>query len=314
MVTKNVRRWSTLAATVALAAVGLNACGLGASTIGEKVPPDEVALLVNQYGDEATRGIENSQLYTDGRVPYNPLNSQLFFFKKPFQTYTFSDDDGVDSTRREAIRASIGGTQVSEDVAVTIRVPYNDNGVAIKEYAQSYGKPFADFITNDIYRATGDCFNEVVAGLDIKTPGEYILKRSTAVAEGVQSCLTTKFSFLEVNSISVLGSPAWSDPAIQEQISARQASVERAEKAKQDKIAAEAEAATTLAKTQGEVDAQRARAALLADPSYAALRQLDQRDVELEIKRMEAEKWNGVRPNNVTVTGANTQVVGGAAQ
>jgi hypothetical protein len=305
---------------IALRLLGLGAlvlatgCGATSATIGDKVAPNEVVLLINQYGDETTRGIENSELFTDGRVAYNPLNSILYSFTKSFVTYTFSDDEGVESTRREAISASVGGTRVSEDLAVTLRVPFADGGDSLRSYVQLYGKEFKEFITNDVYRSLGDCLNEVVSKRGITTPGQYIIERSTTVAADVQACLETKFPFLEVASVSVLGTPTWSDAAIQEQISARQASVERAEKAKQDAIAAEAEAAANLAKAQGEVDVQQARAALFQDPNYAVLRRIDLEETRLEIQRVRAEKWNGVEPVPINVTGANAQVVGGAVQ
>jgi hypothetical protein len=302
-----------LASTVV--ALGTTGCNVGKATFGQRIPADQFGILINLYG-QGEKGIANGELVTDGRVPFNSINESLELFPKTVVTYRYSDDEGVESEVPEAAAFSLLGTLIKEDVRLGVRIPFDDGGEAAKTFLQTHGldSTLRTVMQTFVKAELEDCFAKTVSTLNITSIEEYNLVRSTDVSQGVQSCLNTEFGeYLEISNFSLIG-VADLPPEIQQRIDAAQAAKQRSETAKREEETAKSEAAANLARTQGQIAEERARAELAADPNYITQQNLELQRLRLEIEKTRAENWNGVEPNTIVVQSPNAQVSPTGAQ
>lgn len=278
--------------------------------IGEKIPPEEAGILINEYGPAEGRGIENAEFVGSGRVTYSTRTHTLVTFPITQVTHTLSDDPDVETTAKQAVNFTLGPVPIAEDITVRVLVP-PEGGKNFKSFITSYGRSVPGFIQNQFANGASQCANEVTVKLELDNPLEYVEARASTFREEWMSCLSDRFPEVTLISLDVLGSPDWRSPAIVEQLESLQASKAKADKALQEKIATEAEAARNLAQVQGEVAAEEARASLLSNPLYRERLELDFRQQELDIRAKEAENWNGVRPAPTVIQSPSVQVAPG---
>lgn len=275
--------------------VGVLSLSGGCSAIlGQKVDPGHVALIVDNYGDQTSRGIQGAKLLTGGKVQYNSVTSDLYEFPVYLSTYNFqSTQEGGNNS----IRFSMGGTPVEMDMGATYRFRAEPVDSAKPEWTyihQVFGKYR---VAPDVFNRTTfanalrDAANEVASG---KNPVELAGDTPKFLAQ-LQSVLVAKFPELEITQISLLSPPRLPEK-IQDAINASFTAQQAAETAKYTKLKAEAEAAANAAKAKGEADANVIRAEGQAKANQLEAASItpvlvDMRRVELESERI--GKWDG---------------------
>lgn len=233
-----------LSATLLLTSTG---CSLGTATLGVRIDPGEVGLLVDNYGKE--RGIENAQLFEGGKVTFNDLTHDLYQYPVYFRTYNFEGE--------QAINFSIGGSPASMPIGATYRFKYDPvkpeqpNYTWIHQFFRSYRVSPDQFNAGTFRNALRDCATEIGSG-----------GQATALATNVAmfqkpmtDCLQKKFPELDIKEVSILGRLQ-----LPEQL---QASIDAAVKANQDAETAaanvkkaEAEAKAKVAEAQGKAQVE----------------------------------------------------------
>lgn len=268
-----------------LLAAGIGVVGLSATgCFGDRISSGQVGLLINEYGDSATRGVENAEFIRSGRVWYNSVNRTLVRFQTSVVKYSFTDNPEEQSTVPEAVGFSVAGVRVAEDVAVSIRFNISEEGKYIKQYYDTYRLDPFTFITTHLRDELRGAFNDAVVQLNIRTPAEYNQRRIEVLAK-VQELIEDEFEFILVENIEFLDVATYPEN-IQESINNQFQAEQRAKAAQSEQLAAEAEAQTELIKVRAEVQQEQERAKLATDPNYLRL-------LELELRELELTQWNG---------------------
>lgn len=286
----------------AVLVLGLLSTSCSSMIVGTRVPAGYVGLLINQYGEESSRGIENAEFHEGGRVPYNPVNKELVLFPTFVQKYSYTDDPNEQSTVPESIKFSVAGTSVGEDIAASVYFDRSNDGKLIKDYYGTYRLDPTEFVRSHLRDEIRGCFNREVVNAGVKTPFEYQEKRIEILGK-VEACVSTSFPFIKVENMEFLGKPEYAEniqASIDEQFQSEQAAKTAEARARQ----ATAEAATKIETAKGDVEAEKIRASLAQDPDYIRYRQLN-----IEEKRI--DKWNGEYAPTVQT---GTVQLGGAVQ
>lgn len=182
---------------LAIALIGSLMGGCSA-IIGDRVDPGNVALLVDNYGGEATRGVENAQLFTGGRVTYNPATQTLYEFPVFFQTLNFEGE--------QTIPFSLSGSRATVDLGVTYRFRTDaingdrPNYTFVHSFFQKYRVAPEVFSATTLRNGLRDCANEAVAG---SNPVEFA-SAPTRFQEPLTNCLAAMFPELELKEVSLL--------------------------------------------------------------------------------------------------------------
>ncbi|MBP0004834.1 MAG: hypothetical protein J7642_14145 [Cyanobacteria bacterium SBC] len=267
------------------------------------MPAGYVGLLINQYGDKESRGIDNAEFVEGGRAIYNPVNQELVLFPTFVNKYSFTNSTIEQSPLPEAIGFSVAGTSVQEDVAISVLFNKENNGEFIKMYYATYRLAPEEFVRTHLRDEVRGCFNRAVVDANIQTPFEYQNQRID-ILNRVEECIASSFNFLVVQNLEYLGKPQYPEniqTAIDEQFEAEQ----RAKSAEARARQAQAEAQAKIAEARGEAEAEKIRASVANDPNYLKYRQL-----EIEMARI--EKWNGqeaaiVQTPNVQLGAGNNE-------
>ncbi|WP_017660911.1 SPFH domain-containing protein [Baaleninema simplex] len=265
----------------ALSTVALSGC---TAIIGERVPAGYVGLLINQYGSEERRGIDNAEFIEGGRAIYNPVNQELVLFPTFVNKYSFTNSTIEQSPVPEAIGFSVAGTSVEEDVAIGVMFDKANDGEFIKTYYSTYRLSPEEFVRTHLRDEVRGCFNRAVVDADIQTPFQYQNQRIDLLNR-VETCIADSFNFLIVQNLEYLGKPQY-PPNIQAAIDEQFEAEQRAKSAEARARQAEAEAQAEIAKARGEAEAEKIRASVANDPNYLRYRQL-----EIEMARI--QRWNG---------------------
>lgn len=282
--------------------------------VGENVEPENAALLINQYGRQENRGIENAELVRSGRVTYNSRTHSLVKFPVTQVTWTLTDDPDVQTETPQAVNFSLGPVPISEDVTVGLFIPTGNDGENFQNFITTYSRDVGNFVQGPLRQGIGQCANRTAVELELDNPLEYIESRATEFRDELMRCVQDRFTEIELVTLDLLGSPDWKDDRIREQLISLQESKAQADKAEEQRKAAEAEAQTQLAKVEGEVQAEKLRASLLEDPLYRQQLEFDLRKQQLEIERLRAEKWDGQEPAPTYIQTPVTQVAPAANQ
>lgn len=272
-----------------------------------RVPVTEIGLLVDQYGSNETRAIENAQTIK-GAVWYNSWTQEIITVPRRQQEFKFTNDSDEYSELPQQVNFSVGGSPIGEEIGV--EVAWKSDQLA--NYYAKYGEQPIDFIRTNFLVGLQGCYNVQGQGL---TPSEYQAQR-TAIAQDVQSCLNARFPEVDVVALDLLDQPEYADAiqtSIDEQFQAQQraqqAESNRAQAEAQglaDVAKAEAEAAVRLIEAENRAAVQKAEAGTVND-QLIQLRRLEIDLILAEAEKIRAEGWNGQEPNTI-VQSANTQV------
>jgi hypothetical protein len=290
--------------------VALTGCGVIPGTSLEKIEAGYTGLKIQLYGEAA--GVESAEMINGGRVWYNGYTEDVVSFPTFVRQYTFSDT--------EEIRFSVGGVLVSSDVGAS----YAFKRESLRLYYAKYRVDPNAFRDGLLRTGIRNCFAASAENLKL-VPSQLPYSQQTLLAE-VSVCVRKAFPEVNIENISLLA-PFRLPKTIQEAIDKQYQAQQDSETAKANKARAEADAATQVAIAKGEMEASlerkkaEAQAVVIAAESAARANKLIQESVtteviklrELEIQLVEANRWNGVRPN-IVVQSTNAQIPNAIAQ
>lgn len=292
-------------------ALGLGSCGSGFSP-GTTIEPGEVGLLLNLYGDKSVRGIRNARIYDGGKV-IEGVGEQLYVFPTALKSYPFTQSKEEGKEKDQRLNITVGGTQVGLDLGVTfgwntvVPDPSKPTISNLHLYLTKYNQAADVFIDTTLYQMTRDCATK--AAVEGKMDPISVRKDPISLTNGIQTCLQKKLPELTIAGVSMLTTPSI-PAAMVESIDNNYASIQAAlaAKANAERAKAEGEATLATAKAAASVVIEAAKAEAESNRLLSAsLTDRVLRSEEIEVRKIEAEKWDGVRPGTV-VQSNSTQV------
>ena len=249
-----------------------------------RVPPGEVGILVNNYGNQ--KGVEDFPLQT-GRVWYNPFTQDLYVYPTYMQSKAWTADKTEDSPKDESITFnSVEGSSITVDVGLNYTLdPEKVPGLFI-EFRQDINTITETYLRNQVRDALGRVGGKYKA-IDIF--GERKQELLEAVKEDLIEKLKSKG--FNIDTLSFVSAPVADQRVMQSinmVIEATQKAVEAENKVKQ----VEAEAKQKIAEAEG-----KAQSILVEAKAQAEANQIIAASITPDLVRYKMlEKWSGNMP------------------
>lgn len=308
--------------------------------IGERIDPGNVALKVNQYGDPSKRGVENATLHYDGMVRYNDREERLIQVPNTSQVYVFSASASNFSPQNQEITASLKGVPTYLDFAVNMsartdkaetkegKPNNNPNYTYIHSLVKELNfRDMKTFLDINIQEGLNTCANNLAQTLRVPestenngrltglTPENFNANIPKFNAE-MLNCISARFPQFTFVSVNIQGVPRFPEEVqkrVTQSVTAVTESNAQIIKAEAERETAEAKLATVRAESRIKIEeaetaarVQKINLQSLNNPLSLRAKQLE---YEQEIRKIEAGKWNGVKPN-VIIYGTNVNAVG----
>ena len=293
-----VKAFATLL-TLAAILVSTSSCGIIPGMSTAKIDAGYAGLLLKLYGD--SKGIENAQVLSGGKVWYNGYTEQVIEFPLFVNSYPFTKSSGEGSAADESVTFSVSGSPVNADFAVAYL--FSTDSYAIKDkppgytklhaFFEKYRKTPEEFTAINLRQGLRTCLGETSESMSL-TPS-MLATKSTALTNGVKSCLQAKFQEIEISEVSQLS--AWRlEPSIQAAIDEQFAAQQAAKTAESNKVKAEAESLSKIAIAEGEAKVALLKAKTEAEGNRLLAGSVTPQLVELrrlEVDSAKIQKWNG---------------------
>lgn len=261
-------------------------CGVVPGTSIEKVEPGYVGLKIPLYGGD--KGIEGAEL-VNGNVWFNSYTEDVVTFPTFMNTYSFTRNATEGSPTNEEVSFSVAGSPVTADVGVSFL--FKQEGV--KEFYKTYKKEPSVFRANEFRNALRNCAGEV-SDINKLTPSKLSVSQQ-ALLKGITVCLQKKFSFLDVQEVSLLG-PIRLSPDIQKSIDEQFAAQQAAQTAESNARKIQAEALSNVAKAKGDAQVAIENAKALAETNRLTSASITPNLITMERlknEKLRIEKWDG---------------------
>ena len=308
--------------------------------IGERIDPGNVALKVNQYGDPSKRGVENATLHYDGMVRYNDREERLIQVPNTSQVYVFSAKESNFSSQNQEITASLKGVPTYLDFALNFAAKTdkaetkdgkpnnNPNYTYIHSLVKELNfKDMNTFLDFNIQEGLNTCANNLAQTLRVPESADNPTRLIGLTPENFNShiplfnsemlkCISSRFPQFKFVSANIQGVPRFPEEVqkrVTQSVTAVTESNAQIIKARAERETAEAKLATVRAESRIKIEeaetaarVQRINLQSLNNPLALKAKELENNQ---EIRKIEANKWNGTKPN-VIIYGTNVNAVG----
>lgn len=306
--------------TLSLLGLGFFIVGINLQPFKMKtIEPGEAGLKIQLYGGSESRGIENAEVITGGRVWINKYTEQLEIFPTVQTEYQFTNKADQYSAEAQGLKFTTRGTDFGESVAVLLQWKTAD----LPSYYAKHKLAPKDFIQGTFYSTLNSCYTSSVENFQNEDgsvgvePVDYLNLRG-AVAADAKECVQAVFPYVDVLRLNVFDTPDYPD-ALAKAINNRNKALQEQQTAEAQKETAKAKAEAALAEAEGknkirvsnaqaeaQVAAEQAKAA--KDSNYLALLRLQNEAARIEVQQTRAEKWNGQEVAGTIVQTPNAQV------
>jgi len=272
-----------LALTVAVMFLSLTAC--------TRIPPGHVGIVVNQWGSE--KGVSDYAPKT-GQFVYNPITTSVFDYPTYMQNVVWTQSPHEGSPVDESITFTIKGNMA---INVDVSLAYDLTPEKVPHFYVQFRNDDLEAFTDGFMRNVArDCFNELGGRFEL----DQIMGDNAVFVDAVKSELQKRVAEYGVNikQFGIIGAPR--PPAeVQAAITAKIGATQLAIQKQNELVQAQADAAKTVAKAEGEAKSILA----VAQAQARANELLNNSLTDKLVQYKSVEKWDGKLPQ---ITGGGT--------
>lgn len=280
----------SLLALIMLSSVYFTAC--------TRVSPGHVGIVVKQAGDD--KGVLNAPVATGWQF-YNPLSTSIFEYPTFVQTVQWTRDTSEGHPLNEEFTFAAGGIPVAADVSLS----YQLESPKVPQFYVKFRITDMDQFTHGMLRNVArSIVNDEASKYTVEDL--YLHGKSTEMMSHVKDRVNAQTNLwgiqvIQMDFINKIRPPQQFIDAI---LASAKATVD-AQRVQNELAISQAEAAKKVADATGDANSQIARAKGEAEANQLRNSSLTPQALELkrlEIRRIIAEKWNGVQ-SRVVVSG-----------